>query len=159
MSRGRQSGLTLVEVMISLAVLSFVLLGFMSIMSSASTFSETTRENMLAAYDLQSAVEDSLGCAYSTFTATNSWPAGPTFNGRSSDGNYNNTPTSTAVPVHPLEKYWSTVAHPRVLREEQMWMEIIATNANSTSYRIYVKWKTNKGYYKQEWVYMLRASR
>src|SRR3954467_5365 len=109
MSRGRQSGLTLIEVMISLAVLSFVLLGFMSIMSSASAFSETTRENMLAAYDLQSAVEDTLGVPYSTFTAANAWPAGPTFQGRTADENYNNPPTTLAGgALHPLEKYWST---------------------------------------------------
>ncbi len=158
MSRGRQSGLTLVEVMISLAVLSFVLLGFMSIMSSASTFSETTRENLLASYDLQSAIEDSLGVSYSTFVAPNSWPAGPTYAGKTADGNFNNAPTSTASP-HPLTKYWSTVANPRVLREEQMWLEILSSNADSTAYKIHVRWKSNKGYYREESVYMQRSSR
>lgn len=156
MARSRQAGLTLVEIMISLAVLAFVLLGFMSIMASASSFSETTRENLLASYELQSAVEDSLGKDYSSFVVQ--FTNGPTSTGTT--GDYNNPPTPS---THPLEKYWSTppppVGHPRTLKEEKVWMEIISTSADSTAYKIWIQWKSVKGYYIRDYVYMQRASR
>src|SRR5579862_9840293 len=113
MSRAKESGLTLIEIMISLAVLGFVLLSFMSIMASASRFSESTREYLLATYDMQSAVEDTLGVPYASLTST--FPAGPTFTGVT--GNFNNPPAPLS---HPLSKYWSYTppSHQRPLREE-----------------------------------------
>jgi prepilin-type N-terminal cleavage/methylation domain-containing protein len=57
-TRSRGLGFTLIEVMISIAVLAFVLLAFLSIMTSASTLSMSSKEAMIAAFELQSAVED-----------------------------------------------------------------------------------------------------
>jgi len=60
----RSPGFTLVEVTISMAVLAFVLLGFMSIMSSSAALSMSSKEAMIAAFELQSAVEDLYGIDY-----------------------------------------------------------------------------------------------
>jgi len=153
----RRAGFTLVEIMISMAVLSFVLLAFMSIMTSSTGLSATTREQLLATYDMQSAVEDTLGQAYSNFLLN--YPNGPTSNGVS--GYANNPPNLTpGGQVHPLEKYWSTTApnHQKPLREEQVWIEIVTSTADSTSYKIHIKYKT-KGYYQQDEIYMIRAAR
>ena len=155
MSRVRQAGLTLVEIMISMAVLAFVLLAFMSIMSSATSLSNSTREGLLAGYELQSAVEDSLSIPYSTFTA--SFTNGPTSNGYDSAG-YNNAPTPSS---HPLYKYWATAATQlqRPLNNEQMWFEILTQTTAVTSYRIHIKWKTHKGFYQEDFIVMQRSSR
>jgi hypothetical protein len=38
-----------------------------------------------------------------------------------------------------------------------MWMEIISSTADLTSYRIHVRWKTRKGWYAENLVYLQRA--
>jgi prepilin-type N-terminal cleavage/methylation domain-containing protein len=65
----RGLGFTLIEVMISVAVLAFVLLAFMSIMTSASTLSMSSKEAMIAAFELQSAVEDVCSINFSNLTS------------------------------------------------------------------------------------------
>lgn len=103
LKRSRRNGLSLVEIMISMAVLGFVLLAFMSIMTSASSLSASTREGLLASYELQSAVEDTLGQAYTNFV--NSYTSGPINAGTSAQGYMTPSPSS-----HPLAKYWSVSA-------------------------------------------------
>ncbi|HVR83227.1 MAG TPA: type II secretion system protein [Planctomycetota bacterium] len=154
MQQSRQSGLTLIEIMISMAVLAFVLLAFMSIMSSASAFTESTRENLLASYELQSAAEDSLGGGYNIFITDPNWANGPTFTGLTTQG-FCSTPSPSS---HNLAKYWDTdPTHPRALHQEQVWMETISSTADLTSYRIHIRWKTNKNWYAESFVYMQRA--
>lgn len=65
--RSKAPGFTLVEVMISLAVLAFVLLAFLSIMTSASTLSMSSKEAMIASFELQSACEDVNSAPFGTF--------------------------------------------------------------------------------------------
>lgn len=153
--RSGQSGLSLVEIMIAMTVLAFVLLAFLSIMTSAASLTASTREAMLASYELQSAVEDTVAISYDNFKA--SYVNGPTSAGSDSNG-FNLTPTPS---THPLAKYWMTAANQtqRPLLNESMWMEILTQNAVTTSYRIHVRWKTHKGFYQEDFMVMQRSSR
>lgn len=65
--RGPSAGTTLMEVMIAVSILGILLLVFMSIMFSSHSLSASTRESAIAAYDLQSALEDTFGVPYDNF--------------------------------------------------------------------------------------------
>jgi hypothetical protein len=80
MSFSRRAGLSLVEVMISMAVLAFVLLAFMSIMWSATELSASTKEGSIGAFELQNAIEDVYSVSFTDFVTAwpNGGPPGPT---------------------------------------------------------------------------------
>lgn len=152
----RREGLSLIEIMISMAVLGFVLLAFMSIMTSANSLSTSTREGLLASYELQSAVEDTLGMAYSTFVNNYVTPGSPSpiNQGTSAQGYVSPSPSG-----HPLAPYWAIDANHGALREEQVWIEVLNSSSVTTSYKIHIKWKSHKGIYQQDEIVMQRSAR
>jgi prepilin-type N-terminal cleavage/methylation domain-containing protein len=153
LNRSRRKGLSLIEVMISMAVLGFVLLAFMSIMTSASSLSTSTREGLLASYELQSAVEDTLSGPYTNFV--NQYANGPINAGTSAQGYVTPSPSS-----HPLAKYWSqSSTQPGALPQEQVWIEILNTSATTTTYKMHIKWKSHKSLYQQDEIVMQRSAR
>ena len=77
MKASRRAGLSLVEVMISMAVLAFVLLAFMSIMWSATELSTSTKEASIGSFELQNAIEDVYAVPYTNFVTSPPWVAGP----------------------------------------------------------------------------------
>lgn len=74
---GRRSGTTLVEVVIAMSVLSVALIAFLSLIFGANSLSASSREGSIAAYDLQSAVEDTFAIPYDDFRTR--YPDGYTF--------------------------------------------------------------------------------
>lgn len=65
--RRGDAGLTMVEIMISMAVLAFVLLAFLSIMSSATRMTAGSREATVASQQLQTAMEHTMSVSFAEF--------------------------------------------------------------------------------------------
>ena len=65
--RFRRKGTTLIEVIIAMSVLTVALIGFLSLIFTANQLSASSREGSIAAYDLQSAVEDTFAVPYDDF--------------------------------------------------------------------------------------------
>jgi hypothetical protein len=154
--------------MISTAVLGFVLLAFMSIMTSAATLSSSSREAVLAVYDLQSALEDTMSQSFSNFQTTYNLSGAPNL----SNTLYVSQEPASDVNHYPLSptpflKYWdytadpSGNANPRPLLNEAIWLEIVngTGSSNPVSYRINIRWKSHKGYYQRDFIDMVRSSR
>jgi prepilin-type N-terminal cleavage/methylation domain-containing protein len=167
-NRSRQGGFTLIEVMIATAVLGFVLLAFMSIMTSAATLSSSTRESVLAAYDLQAALEDTLSIPFSNFQINYSLSTAPVLGvSAPSSGSPEPASDTTHKPLvsTPFDKYWDiqdgNPAHQRPLQNEAVWIDIVNGTglSNPVSYRINIRWKSHKGYYQRDFVDMVRSSR
>lgn len=172
MDQSRGKGFTLIEVMISTAVLGFVLLAFMSIMTSASTLSSSSREAILAADDLQSALEDTLSLGFNDFQIQYNLATAP---------NLTNTLYISQEPASdanhyplvntPFIKYWDYRANPnpppapqtnvRALKNEAIWLEILngTGTGNPVFYRINVRWKSHKGLYERDFIDFVRSSR
>jgi prepilin-type N-terminal cleavage/methylation domain-containing protein len=64
--RGRR-GLSMIEVMIGIAVLSFVLLAFLSVIQSSATFSASSKQASIAAFQLQAALEATFALPFEDF--------------------------------------------------------------------------------------------
>ena len=73
----RRRGTTLIEVIIAMSVLTVALISFLSLVFTANRLSASSREGAIAAYDLQSAVEDTFGIPYDDFRTR--YPSGYTF--------------------------------------------------------------------------------
>lgn len=67
--RRQASGFTMVEVMISMAVLAFVLLAFLGVMQSSATMSASSKETSVAAFQLQAAIEATFAVPFEDFKA------------------------------------------------------------------------------------------
>jgi Tfp pilus assembly protein PilV len=72
-----RTGTTLIEVVVAMSVLVIALISFLSLIFSANTLSASSREGSIAAYDLQSAVEDTFAVPYDEFRTR--YPDGYTF--------------------------------------------------------------------------------
>src|SRR5579863_2181681 len=70
-ARRRRKGTSLVEVMIAMAIMAFVLLAFLSIMSSASTMSAVSKENAIAISIVQTTMEDLSAQSFGAFWTNN----------------------------------------------------------------------------------------
>ena len=75
--RRRRSGTSLIEVIIAMSVLTVALIAFLSLIFSANSLSASSREGSVAAYELQSAVEDTFAVSYDDFRTR--YPDGYTF--------------------------------------------------------------------------------
>jgi type II secretory pathway pseudopilin PulG len=155
----------MVEVMISMAVLGFVLLAFMSIMTSASTLSSSTKESLLASYDLQSAVEDTMGQSFSNFQLNYTLSTAPNLTNLTY---ISQEPASDSfhkpIVTTPFNKYWDwtgATPQPRALKNEAVWLEILngLGTDNPVQYRINIRWKSHKGSYQRDFIDMIRSSR
>jgi Tfp pilus assembly protein PilV len=62
-----RSGTSLIEVIIAMSVLTIALISFLSLIFSSNQLSASSREGSIAAYDLQSAVEDTFAIPYDEF--------------------------------------------------------------------------------------------
>lgn len=150
------SGLSLIEVMISITVLAFVLLAFLGIMHSSSQLSASSEEMRLAIVDLQAAIEDTFaepfGAAFlSTFP--NGFPQ-PVVSG----GETRPNPAS-----HRFAKYWDHSGNRRSLRNERVWMVHRAWGGNTAAdpdwleYEIVLTFTNHKGLPQRESVVLRRS--
>ena len=169
MKNTRPAGFTLIEVMISTAVLGFVLIAFMSIMTSAASLSSSTRESLLASYDLQSAVEDTMGLPFTNFQVNYALSTAPnltnvTYISQEPASDVNHDPAATFGTNYPFRKYWDyqgATPNIRPLRNEAIWLEILNGNGLDipVAYRINIRWKTHRGQYQRDFIDMIRSAR
>lgn len=152
---GGRSGLSLIEVMISITVLAFVLLAFLGIMHSSSQLSASSEEMRLAMVDLQAAVEDTFAEPFgATFMATfpNGYPQ-PVPSG----GETRPNPSS-----HRFAKYWDHSGNRRALRNERVWMVHRATGGPAADpdwleYEVVLTFTNHKGLPQRESVVLRRS--
>jgi len=64
---GGRRGLSMIEIMIGIAVLSFVLLAFLSVIQSSAMLSASSKQSSIAAYQLQAALEATFSVPFDDF--------------------------------------------------------------------------------------------
>ena len=150
------SGLSLIEVMISITVLAFVLLAFLGIMHSSSQLSASSEEMRLAIVDLQAAIEDTFAEPFGAgFLSTfpNGFPQ-PVASGGETRPNPSN---------HRFAKYWDHSGNRRSLRNERVWMVHRAWGGNTAAdpdwleYEIVLTFTNHKGLPQRESVLLRRS--
>lgn len=134
--RGRGRGFTLIEAMISMAVLAFVLLAFLSVLFSADSLRATSREESIALQDVQSAVEYTFGATFDKFKQN--YPNGVVLSGQVAvDG-------ATVLP-----NFKDGPANRRALKDEAIAIVWQAWDPNPSldwvEYRVDVTWTDHRG--------------
>ncbi|MBI2933153.1 MAG: type II secretion system protein [Planctomycetes bacterium] len=120
-------GTTLVEVMIAAAILAVLLVAFLSIMYSASNLTASQREASLAAYDLQSAVEDTLAIPFDSLATR--FPDGSTL----------------------------TAYNDASLLDERIGVQYLESTSDAVTYRLTIQFTNAKGFSQRDSIVMRRA--
>jgi Tfp pilus assembly protein PilV len=136
MSFSRRAGLSLVEVMISMAVLAFVLLAFMSIMWSATELSASTKEASIGAFELQNAIEDAYSVSFGNFVTAPPWTVAA-----------NTGPTLGYVytfPSNPATGRYAALPNELVTFQWTNW-DAANVPAHWAEYTISIQWTDHRG--------------
>ncbi|HLF94510.1 MAG TPA: type II secretion system protein [Planctomycetota bacterium] len=132
------AGFTLIEAMVSMAILAFVLLVFLGVVFSADSLRASSREASVAMQDLQSAVEYTFAPTFDKFKQN--YPTNTSFRGQTAaDG-------TTLLPDFYDDP--STPALERALRMEEITITWTAQDPGPAiewvEYKVEVTWRDHK---------------
>jgi Tfp pilus assembly protein PilV len=132
----REGGFTLIEAMISMAVLAFALLVFLSVLTSVDSLRASAREESIATQDLQSAIEYTFGAPFDKFKQN--YPSGVILAGQVAvDG-------STVLP-----SFKDGPTNRRELKNESIIVTWQDQDPNASvdwvEYRVEVTWTDHRG--------------
>lgn len=124
----RERGTTLVEVMISVALVAVLLVGFLIMIWSAGMITDSSREGTLAALELHSALEDTFAVPFSSLKT--SFP----------NGAYLPAYDNTTLPADQK----------RPLRDERIRIDHLQDTGDSLTYELTIEFRNHKGFIQRD---------
>lgn len=133
--RERAAGTTLVEVMISVALVAILLVGFLLMIWSAGMLSDSSREGTIAALELHSALEDTFAVPFGSFKS--SFP----------HGSYLPTYDNSTLPEDQK----------RPLRDERIRIMHLQDTGDSLTYELTIEFRNHKGFMQRDRIVTRRS--